>query len=381
MKQVIALEHRALRIVDEICDLVAASGLVEVQLALRAARIYTCLTDAFGRVGRKEDASKTNEKLTFILCRSGVAEEMLKNVESAAALQQERDGKFLPSASYIESQAMMLRKVEKTGNVPEQIKLHQELAMMKLGTVAEDGGRGSAEWANRVAVMEEAIMHFDTAILLSESAKCAEAERTRLRLHLHSAVWKHRVARDFLETVLAGWEQYGDVVEEEGGPSAFPLQTFVAMRDKMSNGALYSLAHHLSLLVDLRKKKAMAMCSACGQCKGDDTPMLVCSGCRVARFCDATHQKEAHSKFFGLTVDCHGYGGHKHVCALLKKWRQVEEGKLSAQECHGEMTAFLDKWTARHGDGSTTLRNREGERLHSEKQTSGVGWAHAWARA
>jgi hypothetical protein len=69
--------------------------------------------------------------------------------------------------------------------------------------------------------------------------------------------------------------------------------------------------------------------------------MRVCSGCRVARFCDATHQKEAHNKFYGLAVDCHGYGGHKHVCALLKKWRQVDT---------------------------------EGERLHSERfQISGVG--------
>jgi hypothetical protein len=106
--------------------------------------------------------------------------------------------------------------------------------------------------------MEEAIMHFDTAILLSESATYAEAERTRLRLHLHSAVWKQRVARDFLESILAGWEQYGNIVDEQDGPNAFPLQTFVAMRDNMSNGALYSLIHHLSLLVDLRKNKAIA---------------------------------------------------------------------------------------------------------------------------
>ena len=82
MKQVIALEHRALHIVDEIC---------------------LCLADAFGRVGRKEDAAKTNEKLTSMLCRSGVAEAVLKNFESAAAKQQQRDGKFLPTSSYIES--------------------------------------------------------------------------------------------------------------------------------------------------------------------------------------------------------------------------------------------------------------------------------------
>jgi hypothetical protein len=37
-------------------------------------------------------------------------------------------------------------------------------------------------------------------------------------------------------------------------------------------------------------------CAGCGLTRGEDTPILTCSGCRVARFCSADHQKRALKK-------------------------------------------------------------------------------------
>jgi hypothetical protein len=53
-----------------------------------------------------------------------------------------------------------------------------------------------------------------------------------------------------------------------------------------------SLAHlkeHLSC----RVQRGRDTCAGCGQTRGEDTPMLTCSGCHVARFCSADHQKMA----------------------------------------------------------------------------------------
>jgi hypothetical protein len=56
---------------------------------------------------------------------------------------------------------------------------------------------------------------------------------------------------------------------------------------------------------------------ACGQTRGEDTPMLTCSGCRVARFCSADHQKVVSKKTASggsLTM-----GRHKDICGVLEK--------------------------------------------------------------
>jgi hypothetical protein len=47
--------------------------------------------------------------------------------------------------------------------------------------------------------------------------------------------------------------------------------------------------------------------------------MLTCSGCRVARFCSADHQKTA-SKNTALGGSL-TTGRHKDICGVLSKWR------------------------------------------------------------
>jgi hypothetical protein len=83
----------------------------------------------------------------------------------------------------------------------------------------------------------------------------------------------------------------------------------------------------------------------CGQTRGEHTPMLTCSGCRVARFCSADHQKMASKKAAlggSLTT-----GRHKDICGVLRKWRYVVKDSVSPDSCTAELVAFLQRENAR----------------------------------
>ena len=87
------------------------------------------------------------------------------------------------------------------------------------------------------------------------------------------------------------------------------------------DAALAHLKEHLSW----RVQRGRATCDGCGQTRGEDTSMLTCSGCRVAMFCSADHQKMASKKAAlggSLTT-----GRHKDICGVLRKWREaVKDG-------------------------------------------------------
>ena len=67
--------------------------------------------------------------------------------------------------------------------------------------------------------------------------------------------------------------------------------------------------------------------------------MLTCSGCRVARFCSADHQKMASKSLAsgGNFI----FGRHKDICGLLGKWRGVGKDGVSADSLRGDLLAFL----------------------------------------
>ena len=102
--------------------------------------------------------------------------------------------------------------------------------------------------------------------------------------------------------------------------------------------ALEELREHLSW----RVKRGRATCDGCGQTRGEDkTPMLTCSGCRVARFCNADHQKMASKKA--------GSGGslftgrHKDICGVLSKWRAVVKDGVASDTCTPDLVAYLQQ--------------------------------------
>ena len=62
--------------------------------------------------------------------------------------------------------------------------------------------------------------------------------------------------------------------------------------------------------------------------------MLTCSGCRVARFCSADHQKMASKSDF-LN------GRHKGICGVLGCWRGVKTDGALPDSLRADLLAFL----------------------------------------
>jgi hypothetical protein len=103
------------------------------------------------------------------------------------------------------------------------------------------------------------------------------------------------------------------------------------------DSALAHLKEHLSWVV----QGGRDTCAGCGQTRGEDTPMLTCSGCRVARFCSADHQKMASKKAAlggSLTT-----GRHKDMCGVLSKWREVVKDGVAPDSCTADLVAFLQR--------------------------------------
>ena len=67
--------------------------------------------------------------------------------------------------------------------------------------------------------------------------------------------------------------------------------------------------------------------------------MLTCSGCRVARFCSADHQKMASKK--AALVGNLLTGRHKDICGVLSNWLEVVKDGVAPDTCSKELLAFL----------------------------------------
>jgi hypothetical protein len=88
-------------------------------------------------------------------------------------------------------------------------------------------------------------------------------------------------------------------------------------------------------------ERGRGTCAGSRQTRGEDTPMLTCSGCRVARICSADHQKMPPKKAAlggSLTT-----GRHKDICVVLSKWREVVKGGVAPDSCTAELVSFLQR--------------------------------------
>ena len=74
--------------------------------------------------------------------------------------------------------------------------------------------------------------------------------------------------------------------------------------------------------------------------------MLTCSGCRVARFCSADHQKMASKKaaLGGSLL----MGRHKDICGVLSKWREVVKDGVAPDSCTADLVIPVGVLAARN---------------------------------
>ncbi len=95
----------------------------------------------------------------------------------------------------------------------------------------------------------------------------------------------------------------------------------------------------LKLYLTVCRRSGRSRCEFCSQVRGEDAPMETCSECGVARYCSREHQK--------LSWNCHKKSNrlhtfsHKVMCPLWKRWRSVEKGKETAEECRQYFLDFL----------------------------------------
>ena len=101
---------------------------------------------------------------------------------------------------------------------------------------------------------------------------------------------------------------------------------------------------HLKEFLTWRVEHGRTFCDGCGQKRCEDTaPMLTCNGCKVARFCNADHQKMA-SKSIASGGNIF-MGRHKDLCGVVGKWRRVVKDGESADSCTADLLAFLQKYS------------------------------------
>ena len=127
------------------------------------------------------------------------------------------------------------------------------------------------------------------------------------------------------------------------------------------NAAISMLQLYLKLCVSRGRhaNKHLHVCDFCSQSRGEDAPMETCGGCRVARYCSREHQKLAHNNSSkNLRWDTFP---HKILCPLWKRWKNVEEGNESADDCRQDLLKFLDKINTLTSDGKT-------------REVGGMGW-------
>lgn len=95
-------------------------------------------------------------------------------------------------------------------------------------------------------------------------------------------------------------------------------------------------------------QNARMKCAGCEQVREPEITMLLCNGCRVARFCNVEHQKMA-SNSRPMGQYCL-HGKHRDLCGLLRKWKYtVVKGGNSTETLREDMLNFLCS-----GDSSRT---------------------------
>ena len=88
--------------------------------------------------------------------------------------------------------------------------------------------------------------------------------------------------------------------------------------------------------------------------EGAEKSLLTCSGCGIARYCKKQCQRD---DWKSSAVDGPGglnnlTGGHKFICALLKKWRQIhnKDNQCTPEDqeaCTSDIATFLQHFKSR----------------------------------
>ena len=134
-------------------------------------------------------------------------------------------------------------------------------------------------------------------------------------------------------------EKWLQTARDDGGLAAARLHlAHLAFATGREDTALAHLQGYVSWCVG----RGRNLCAGCEQTRDEDAQMLTCGGCRVARFCNADHQKMASKSVASGGGLLHGR--HRDLCGVLGKWRrQVVKDGMSPDSCRADLLAFLQQ--------------------------------------
>jgi tetratricopeptide (TPR) repeat protein len=193
---------------------------------------------------------------------------------------------------------------ELKGDSAKAIECHaQDLAIAK--EVGDRAGEGKAYGNLGTCHMylneyDKAVAHFETQRVLATSLKFAQLQlgaalNMGLALTLHAQAARqgtatgadqapgphsHSSASACLDDRVREAAQWLQAAFDGGDPFAKLHLAHLTFATGQEDAALAHLKEHLSW----RVQRGRDTCAGCGQTRGEDTPMLTCSGCRVARF-------------------------------------------------------------------------------------------------
>ena len=212
----------------------------------------------------------------------------------------------------------------------------------------------------------KAISYFETQHAIAvelglEASQASAAFKIGAAMRLHVRAWRSAAASPALSPAAGtsrvtrssasttGRSSASTLLEDRVKEAATWLKTARAAGHENASLQLAHLAFdagledraldHLKDYLSCRVAQGRAWCDGCSQRRGEDAPMLTCSGCRVARFCNKDHQKMASKSVAeGGNV---WIGRHKDICGLLRKWRGVKKDGVSPDSLRTDLLAFL----------------------------------------
>lgn len=197
----------------------------------------------------------------------------------------------------------------------------------------------------RTQSFDQSIKALENSIHLFSKSQIVKVRETALN------VCYHEIARTYLEQYLYDENLLNRTNPDEGRREILTLSldfskkalNLIEREPSGNRSLLLDMAQQYYLIgnreeahkmlkkyLDFALLSGPSYCQDCHQ-KSHNNTMQVCGGCKVACYCSETHQGQAWNKI---------RTGHRKLCPLFSKWRQIKKGKKSADS----FDVLIDKY-------------------------------------
>ena len=244
--------------------------------------------------------------------------------------------------------------LQKTGRHKEALPLHEEAWVISTANGFEFGQMRAALWAGSALWVQVLNEHDKQARDGMPSSEVSQA-------HLGDAEKWLEKALKLGEKLALNYMQDAQIY----------LACIAFLRGKEDDAKWLLQQHLASWMLEYGRDR----CHGCAQLRGNDTLMLACKGCRVARYCNHQDTSDKLARFSCQRSAWKNFGkyekavSHKDICPMLRREQQMLDaaihapthagahGKVSElkRALHDEMIKFLQRATAALPEGKVWL--------------------------